>query len=137
MAGYSGTPLLKKLGVKEGHRVLLRNAPSQLPGELKDFKDARAETNLDIVLLFAESSAVFESEFKALQKAINVDGAIWVAWPKKSSGNQTDLNENAIRDHALKTTFVDIKVCAIDDTWSGLKLVIRKEHRATPAALTN
>lgn len=134
MAGYSGTPLLKKLGVKEGHRVLLRNPPQELPEELLAFRNIEPNSALDVVVLFAQSASVFEVEFEKLQRKICPEGAIWVAWPKKASGIQTDLNENAIRNHALRSIFVDVKVCAIDETWSGLKLVIRKEHRAALAA---
>ncbi|HEY1805001.1 MAG TPA: DUF3052 domain-containing protein [Terracidiphilus sp.] len=131
MAGYSGTPLLKKLGIKDGHRVLLRNAPADLPEELKEYARTRFGNNLDVVLLFADSLAVFRAEFGRLMQVINTNGMIWVAWPKKASGIRTDLTEKAIRDCALATHFVDVKVCAIDDTWSGLKLVIRKELRTS------
>jgi Protein of unknown function (DUF3052) len=137
MAGYSGTPLLKKLGIKDGHRVLMRNAPTRLPEVLKDFSRARPNKDLDVVLLFARSCAEFETRFKELMKRIQADGMIWVMWPKKASGIETDLTEDVIREHALKTPFVDVKVCAIDDTWSGLKLVIRKEHRAAHRTLSN
>jgi hypothetical protein len=134
MAGYSGTPLLKKLGIKDGQSVLLRNAPSELPEELKGFARVKPEKkNLDVVLLFADSIAAFKAEFGVLMQAIHAEGMIWVAWPKKSSGIRTDLTETAIRDYVLRTHFVDVKVCAIDDTWSGLKFVIRKELRKSPA----
>jgi hypothetical protein len=133
MAGYSGTPLLKKLGIQEGHRVLLRNAPEKLPVELAEYLKARPKNNLDVALLFAKSSAEFEAGFALLRKAIKPDGAIWVAWPKKASGVRTDLTEDTIRNQALKTPLVDVKVCAIDETWSGLKLVIRKELRPADA----
>jgi hypothetical protein len=129
MAGYSGTPLLKKLGIKEGHRVLLMNPPRQLAEELRDFAEAKPKPPLDFVLLFATSMAECQADFARAAKLIVPDGMIWIAWPKKTSGIKTDLTENAIRDHALKTKFVDVKVCAIDDTWSGLKLVVRKELR--------
>lgn len=129
MAGYSGTPLLQKLGIHNGQKVLLRNAPADLPGELKEYARARPAKDLDVVLLFAKSLAVFQREFGPLMESIKVDGMIWVAWPKKTAGIPTDLTENAIRDQVLKTHFVDVKVCAIDDTWSGLKFVIRKECR--------
>ena len=86
---------------------------------------------LDVIVLFARSSAQFKREFAAHQGSIKADGAIWAAWPKKKSGIETDLTDNAIRDAALITPFVDIKVCAIDETWSGLKLVVRKEHRSS------
>ena len=129
MTGYSGTPLLKKLGIKEGNRVLLRHAPATLPEELKEYAKARLHDRLDVIILFARSFAEFKQEFAAHQGAITTDGTIWVAWPKKASGMQSDLTENAIRDTALKTPFVDVKVCAIDETWSGLKFVVRREHR--------
>ncbi len=129
MAGYSGTPLLKKLGIQEGHRVHLRHAPMDLPDELKGYSNARAGKDLDVVVLFAKSLAVFQDEFAALMNTIKAEGMIWVAWPKKSSGLKTDVTEDAIREQVLKTDFVDVKICAIDDTWSGLKFVIRKEHR--------
>jgi hypothetical protein len=136
MAGYSGTPLLKKLGIKDGSRVLLRNAPAKLPEALQGFTTGKLEKNLDVVLLFADSAATFKAEFAALTQAVHTEGMIWVAWPKKSSGVRTDLTESMIRDYALKTPFVDVKVCAIDDTWSGLKFVIRKELRGSLAAGT-
>jgi len=134
MAGYSGTPLLKKLGIKDGQSVLLRNAPSGLPEELRGYARAKLEKNLDVVLLFADSVSAFKEEFGVLTQAIRAEGMIWVAWPKKSSGIRTDLTGTVIRDHALKTHLVDVKVCAIDDTWSGLKFVIRKELRRSWAA---
>jgi hypothetical protein len=134
MAGYSGTPLLKKLGIKEGHRVALRNPPKVLPTELASLVCSRAARDLDVVLLFAPSLAALKSGFAAVAPSIHTDGMVWVAWPKKTSGIATDLNENMIRDFVLKTPFVDVKVCAIDETWSGLKFVIRKEQRATVAA---
>jgi hypothetical protein len=129
MAGYSGTPLVKKLGIKEGHRVLLSNAPGELPDELRDFVASRASHELDFVLLFVKSQAEFKAGFAKLAKSIVSDGMIWIAWPKKASGIKTDLTEDVIRNHALQTKFVDVKVCAIDETWSGLKLVIRKGLR--------
>jgi hypothetical protein len=133
MAGYSGTPLLKKLGIKDGQSVLLRNAPSNLPEELQGFARTKPAKNLDVVLLFADSAAAFKTEFEVLMQTIRAEGMIWVAWPKKSSGIRTDLTESVIRDYVLKTPFVDVKVCAIDDTWSGLKFVIRKQLRGSLA----
>ncbi|HET9696414.1 MAG TPA: DUF3052 domain-containing protein [Terriglobales bacterium] len=130
MAGYSGTPLLKKLGIKEGDRVLFLNSPRKLPDELRDFVDSKSKPPVDFVLLFATSMAEYQAEFARAAKMVVPDGMVWVAWPKKASGIRTDLTENVIRDHALKTKFVDVKVCAIDDMWSGLKLVVRKELRA-------
>ena len=131
MAGYSGTPLLKKLGINEGDRVLVKNAPAAMPEELRAVPQVRAGMDLDVALLFATSIKQFNAGFAALSTAVKPDGTIWAAWPKKSSGMQTDLTENIIRDTALKTPFVDVKVCAFDETWSGLKLVVRKELRAT------
>ena len=130
MAGYSGTPLLKKLGIKEGHRVLLVNPPRSLPEELQGLLEAKSKPPVDFVLLFATSQAEYQADFARAAKMIVPDGMVWIAWPKKASGMKTDLTENTIRDHALKTQFVDVKVCAIDETWSGLKLVVRKELRA-------
>ena len=130
MAGYSGTPLLKKLGIQEGSRVLLRNAPAVLPEELREYAGTRPGKNLDVALFFVDSVATLNAGLDPLLKAIKSDGMIWIAWPKKASGIQTDLTENLIRDRVLQTPLVDIKVCAIDETWSGLKFVIRKEHRA-------
>ena len=130
MAGYSGTPLLRKLGIQADHRVLLQNAPANLPEELKDYASTRPHKNLDVVLFFIQSAAELNADLDPLLKAIKADGMIWIAWPKKTSGIKTDLTDILIRDHVLKTPLVDIKVCAIDETWSGLKFVIRKEHRA-------
>lgn len=137
MAGYSATPLLKKLGIHDGHSVLLRKAPADLPAELKELTGRRGGQNLDIVLLFADSAASFKADFIQLMHTIHADGAIWVAWPKKASGIRTDLSENMIRDFVLTTPFVDVKVCVIDDVWSGLKFVIRKELRGSFAAGTH
>jgi hypothetical protein len=130
MAGYSGTPLLKKLGIQEGDRVLVKNAPDAMPEEIAEFPKVRTAKDLDVALLFATSLNQFKAGFAALSTAVKPDGMIWAAWPKRASGIQTDLTENGIRDIALKTPFVDVKVCAIDETWSGLKLVVRKELRA-------
>ena len=129
MAGYSGTPLLKKLGVKEGSQIAVINAPAQLPEELQGFPKAiRGE--LDFALLFLKSQAELKRDYAKVAARMLADGMFWIAWPKKASGVATDLTEDVIRNFALNTEFVDVKVCAIDETWSGLKLVIRKEHRA-------
>lgn len=134
MAGYSGTPLLKKIGIKEGDRVLVINAPRNLPEELRDFTDEQPKRDIDVVVLFAMSQAEFRDEFTKAAKRIQRDGMIWIAWPKKASRIETDLTEDVIRNFALEGIFVDVKVCAIDETWSGLKLVIRKELRSARAA---
>lgn len=129
MSGYSGTPLLKKIGIKDGDRVLLKNAPRKLPDELRGFADAKPAKDVNVVVLFAMSQAEYQADFASVAKKIVPDGMVWIAWPKKASGIKTDLTEDTIRNHALEGKFVDVKVCAIDDTWSGLKLVIRKELR--------
>lgn len=134
MAGYSGTPLLKKLGIQEGDRVLVRNAPEAMPEELVAVPTVRVARDLDVALLFANSMHQFGAGFAALSSAIKPDGMIWAAWPKKASGIESDLTEDAIRGLALQTPFVDVKVCAIDNVWSGLKLVVRKELRASFAS---
>ena len=95
MAGYSGTPFLKKLGIKEGNRVLLRHAPATLPEELKEYAKARLQDRLGVIVLFARSFAEFKREFAAHQGSIKADGMIWVAWPKKASGMQTDSRHGA------------------------------------------
>ena len=131
MAGYSKTPLLKKLGIKDGDRVLVNNASAVIPEELAKVAKVSVARDLDVALLFATTMKQFNEGFAALFTAVKPDGMIWVAWPKKSSGVPTDLSDNAIRDAALKTPVVDVKVCAIDEIWSVLKLVVRKELRAS------
>jgi DUF3052 family protein len=138
MAGYSGTPLLQKLGIKPGHRVSAVNAPAdfdEILGQLQD--DAvfvsKATKDVDVIVAFERSAAEFRKRLATLADRIKQDGMVWIAWPKKASGVKTDMTENVVRDFALPLGLVDIKVCAIDDTWSGLKLVIRKENRAARA----
>ena len=128
MAGYSGTPLLKKIGIREGDRVQLVNAPDAQPDEFKSLP-TNAKGDADVAILFLKSQTELKRDWPKVASRIVPDGMLWIAWPKKASGVVTDLTEGVIRNYALKTEFVDVKVCAIDDTWSGLKLVIRKEHR--------
>jgi hypothetical protein len=135
MAGYSGTPLAKKLGIKEGHRVAVLGAPpafeallAPLPDDVRILTTARG--GAEVVLLFTKARADLLKRFPAAMAAIPADGALWVAWPKKSSGVATDLTEDRIREVALAAGLVDNKVCAIDDTWSGLRLVVRLADRA-------
>ena len=128
MAGYSGTPLLKKIGIKEGDHVLLANAPKQLPEELQSVLSSN-KGEVEIGILFVNSQAELKRDWPRVSARIVPDGMLWIGWPKKASGVVTDLTEDVVRNFALKTEFVDVKVCAIDETWSGLKLVIRKEHR--------
>ena len=133
-AGYSGTPLVRKLGFKPGMRVHYAGAPAgfaALVGELPDGVRvlARPAADLDLVVLFVRERAELERRLAALHHRIRQDGMLWIAWPKRASRVPTDMTEDVVRDVALPRGLVDVKVCAIDDTWSGLKLVIRKELR--------
>jgi hypothetical protein len=142
MAGYSGTPLPQKLGIKEGHRVVLVDAPGDfdlgiLPmGAVLQRGLAQRGTPpppLDVIVAFVKQRAELVTRLEACRPRMAQDGGLWIAWPKKASGVATDIVEGTIREVALPTGLVDNKVCAIDDIWSGLRLVIRKELR-TPAA---
>ncbi|HEX8085188.1 MAG TPA: DUF3052 domain-containing protein [Solirubrobacteraceae bacterium] len=133
-AGYSGTPLPKKLGVKEGHRVAWLSAPDhfdQLLGELPAgvTVSRRLSKGLDVLVQFATSRAELRQRLPKLMEAVFPDGSAWVSWPKRSSGVKTDITEDTIREDALPLGLVDVKVAAVDETWSGLKLVVRKELR--------
>ncbi len=134
MAGYSGTPLAKKLGFNDGHRVRIKNAPSNYldlvnptPENVRISKSLRKD--VDIYHLFTRSSSELNSELPKLISAIDRNGMIWISWPKKSSGVSSSVTEDTIRTVALPLELVDTKVCGVDETWSGLKLVIRKELR--------
>jgi hypothetical protein len=134
MAGYSETPLLKKLGIKPNARIQVKFEPkaywewiSPLPEGVEVKKKSAA--NLDFIHLFCTSLALFKKEVILARKALHQEGMIWISWPKKSSGVATDLDENVIRDFALKNKLVDVKVCAVDEVWSGLKLVIPVKDR--------
>jgi hypothetical protein len=136
MAGYSGTPLPKKLGIKEGAHVAAVHAPQAFEKTLGELPDGvvvqRVLTGtrpLDVIVVFVTRRADFESELAGLRRRMSQSGALWVAWPKKSSGLATDVTEDVVRSVALPTGLVDNKVCAIDETWSGLRLVIRLENR--------
>ncbi len=134
MAGYSNTPLLKKLGIKPGFRVYLKNPPQGYLDLLKPLPDGitllkRASKDIDVIHLFSKSRQELENLLKSSMTRIRQNGMIWVSWPKKSSKVSTDITEDVIRDIALPMHLVDIKVCAVDEVWSGLKLVIRKEYR--------
>ena len=133
-AGYSGTPLPKKLGIAPGTTVAWIGAPGDFRVLLEPFPDdvrvkARAAAPLDVLVVFLKRRAELERRLPALRRAIAPAGACWIAWPKRSSGVATDITEDVIRQVVLPTGLVDVKVCAIDATWSGLKLVIRKELR--------
>jgi hypothetical protein len=135
MAGYSSTPLWKKLGYKAGSRALVDCAPAgyikllELPSDVTVTWLARAEKGMGFVHVFSKEAAALRGKLAALRRQIASDGVIWVSWPKKSSGVATDITEDTIREIALPLGLVDIKVCAVDETWSGLKLMIRKTER--------
>jgi hypothetical protein len=134
MAGYSATPLAKKLGIKPGSRVAPLNAPPGYaallaPLPLNVCFVSRVSAQVDVVHLFVTSRAALASVLSRSLAQMRQDAAIWVSWPKKASKVVTDVTEDVIRAVALPMGLVDIKVCAVDDTWSGLKLVIRKENR--------
>ncbi|MGQ0430791.1 MAG: DUF3052 domain-containing protein [Microthrixaceae bacterium] len=132
MAGYSGTPLPTKLGIKEGCRLGLFGMPQGLElGDLPPQVEVRhsARGPLDVIVSFHTTCQDLSHRLPTLMRALDVDGGLWIAWPKRSSGVPTDITEDVVRDVALPTGLVDVKVCAIDDTWSGLRLCLRKELR--------
>jgi hypothetical protein len=136
MAGYSGTPLVKKLGIKPGARVALVNAPddfqttlAELPDDVK-FVKATAKV-LDLILCFVLSERILLRDFAKLAQRLTTNGMIWIAWPKKSSQVPTDLTFERVQRIGLDAGLVDVKICAIDDTWSGLKFVYRLKDRAS------
>lgn len=133
-AGYSGTPLVGKLGFKPGMRAVYVDAPAGFAGLLGELPDgvrvlARPAPDLDLVILFVTERRALERRLPGLHAKLASNGMIWVAWPKRASKVPTDMTEDVVRDVALPRGLVDVKVCAIDDTWSGLKLVIRRELR--------
>ena len=131
MAGYSGTPLVKKLGIAAGHRVLLDGAPAgfELDAPGADIDKRASAAPYDIILCFCTERARLMKRWPVLHGRTTQAGSLWIAWPKRSSGVTTDLDEHVVRDFALANGRVDVKVCAIDDTWSGLKHVIRVGQR--------
>jgi hypothetical protein len=134
MAGYSGTPLAQKLGIKAGHKVITIGAPAGYSKLLAPLSEAvsfarKATVGAGFVHLFISERKALEKELKRLRKLIADTGILWVSWPKKSSGVATDVTEDVIREVALPLGFVDVKVCAVDEIWSGLKLMIRRENR--------
>jgi hypothetical protein len=135
MAGYSGTPLPKKLGIKEEQRVWFPGAPDQFADALGELPagvevKSRAAKGLDVVVFFTKRRIELEQRLLSLSKALDPAGGLWIAWPKKTSGVPTDMTEDVVRDVALPEGLVDNKVCAIDETWSGLRLVWRLENRS-------
>lgn len=134
MPGYSGTPLPKKLGIKPGFRVCFISAPSDVRSELRtalaSCNSAHASNAaLDFAMVFSKSKADLSKQFVRLTKALAPAGMLWISWPKKSSGVATDLDENVVREIGLASGLVDVKVCAVTDTWSGLKFVRRVKDR--------
>ena len=135
MAGYSGTPLPRKLGIKPGHRVLALGAPVGFAdgtlGELPDGVALRttARGKADVIVAFHERRAELARRMPRLRELMEPAAGLWIAWPKRASGVPTDLTEDVVRELALANRLVDNKVCAIDDVWSGLRLVIRLRDR--------
>jgi len=134
MPGYSGTPLPKKLGIKDDFRVALLHAPDDVKTELRaELARCRiraiSDRDLDFIFLFARSLAGLKVDLPRAAKALAPAGMLWISWPKKSSGVATDLTEDAIRQSGLAVGLVDIKVCAVTDVWSGLKFVIPVRNR--------
>jgi hypothetical protein len=134
-AGYSGTPLPRKLGIKPGHTVAFIAGPPGFTGSLGPLPGVRVageqagDTSLDVIVAFLRWRLDLESQLPSLRRRMAPAGGLWIAWPKKAAKVETDITEDVVRDVALPTGLVDNKVCAIDATWSGLRLVIRRELR--------
>ncbi len=143
MAGYSGTPLVQKLGIKPGARLALFAAPSgftetlgALPEGVKAVTTRGAKAGFDVAVFFTKSQAELDRALPTLKKNLDPSGGLWIAWPKKASGVKTDITEDVVRRLALPADLVDNKVCAVDDTWSGLRIVYRLQDRpAKPRAI--
>ena len=141
MAGYSGTPLAQKLGIKSGHRLALVSAPAGFERQLEGLPDAvtiarQARGTADVIVLFSERAADLAPRFASASRHLDPAGGLWVAWPKKASGRATDLTENTVREIGLATGLVDNKVCAVDEVWSGLRFVVRLVDRPGPGGPT-
>jgi hypothetical protein len=135
VAGYSGTPLPQKLGIKPGARVALVRAPEGFERELAPLPDGvrirtQARGVADVVMFFATRHAELERRFDSLARAMDPSGGLWIAWPKRTASVATDLREGVVRSIGLAHGLVDNKVCAVDDTWSGLRFVLRVADRA-------
>ena len=133
MAGYSGTPLVKKLGIKPGFNIAFVNAPPDYANELdlppEVSINSRPGKPLDFAQLFVKSERELKTKFSACANRLKTSGMLWVSWPKKSSGVSTDLSENIVRAIGLGAGLVDVKICAVDEAWSGLKFVFRLKDR--------
>jgi hypothetical protein len=134
MAGYSGTSLVKKLGIKPGANIAFISAPPDYANELdlpaEVTVNSRSGKPLDFAQLFVKRETELKRKFSAYAKRLNASGMLWVSWPKKSSGVSTDLSENVVREIGLTAGLVDVKICAVDEVWSGLKFVYRLKDRA-------
>jgi hypothetical protein len=133
-SGYSGTPLARKLGVKEGATIVALGAPANYAALVSPLPSgarisSRAPAKPSFVHAFFQRRAALTKTLTSLRRTLEPDGVVWVSWPKRTSKVATDITEDVIREVALPMGFVDVKVCAVDETWSGLKLVIRKELR--------
>ena len=136
MPGYSATPLVRKLGIQPNERIVAIGAPEHYEQLLEGLPagvaiSGRVVADARFVHLFVTKRAELKKQLGALRKKLADDGVLWVSWPKRSSGVASDVTEDTIREVALPLGFVDVKVCAVDDTWSGLKLMIGRENRAT------
>jgi hypothetical protein len=134
MAGYSGTPLARKLGIGPGHTVHVVHEPRGYRAWLAPLPDGvlfapRLSATTDLTHLFVTARAELARKVPAIRRSMRADAALWVSWPKKASAVATDVTEDVVREIALPLGLVDVKVCAVDDVWSGLKLVVRKELR--------
>jgi hypothetical protein len=134
MAGYSGTPLIQKIGIKPGHRVILRNDPPTFLRDLGALPEGvehidELNGNADVVVCFTDKRSELQKCFPSLAGRLVPDGMLWISWPKRASKLPTDLTEDVVREIGLGCGLVDVKVCAIDDTWSGLKFMVRAKDR--------
>ncbi|MCP4403974.1 MAG: DUF3052 family protein [bacterium] len=134
MAGYSGKPLAQKLGIKENFTMYIQNSPANYEQLIRPLPEGvviskRLSNELDMIHFFVKSRKELSSDIENFSRTIEQNGMIWVFWPKKSSHVPTDVTENVIREVVLPLGLVDVKVCAVDEVWSGLKIVIRKENR--------
>ena len=139
MAGYSGTPLSKKLGIKPGHAVHAIDAPAGYRALLAPLPDgvsfvARLSDSVDVVHVFVTRASTLATVLPRIRTQMRADASVWVSWPKKAAKLETDVTEDVVRAVALPTGLVDVKVCAVDDVWSGLKLMVRKALRETATA---
>ncbi len=135
MAGYSNTPLIRKLGIKEGFRVVFLNAPRDFKQELGDLPPGvkvfvtKLTKPIDLILFFVDKEAVLQVSFSVLAQKLNANGMIWIAWPKKSAKVPTDLSFTNVQRIGLDAGLVDVKICAVNEIWSGLKFVYRLRDR--------